>query len=273
MWGGKKLSGFVVAGLMCAVCAVQSQEFKGGERVRLRNFVEVNRGDVLLSDLLPVGTPPDLQKESAGRELCRTPRAGSIRELRADEILRKFGESEKLLREIVVPARVVVRNPGRPVEVAAVKDTISSYLQEHGWRQAVIASASLEIPTVVAAGSDFHLQVISAERVRDRVLQVRLRCSDSALCGTFLARMVFAERLMKPVAPLVELEPAACGPVLTEKAKSATLVLKNESARVSLPVICIDQGRMGERIRVKDRKTGRVFAARVVGSQLVEANL
>ena len=60
--------------------------------------------------------------------------------------------------------------------------------------------------------------------------------------------------------------------MLAEKWKPATLVLDGGSVRISVRVICLQQGVLNQQIRVIEERSRRVFHAEVVGAGRLRAS-
>ncbi len=249
-------------------------------KIRLLEIAEVRGGVVSLEDLLPPQAPAALHRAAAGIQLCKTPQVGSSRVLRAEEILRRV-DNTALLQSLSIPEMVIAHNPGWPVEVEAVRSAISYFLERQNWSREKIESAGLTFPSISAAERDPRLQVATAVRDhRSGTVEFRMRCSDRLACSSFVA--ILSLRSRDVAAPefrvqdptrRVDLSEAPQGAFLAQKAKLATLVLQGKGMQLSLPVICLDAGRLGQQIRVRDSKTGRVFTAEVTGVELLKAQL
>jgi hypothetical protein len=260
---------------------------QSGDAIHLRETVEVNHEIVLLSDLLPTDAPTLIWKAGATLELCRAPQPGSVRILRAEQILASIASREDLVQQLVMPARVTIRYYGWPIKEANVRDAIAEFLRNHGSDGALPDNATLVLPESLAANEkDFQLQVTHMQwDVQRQAIEVRLRCSRRWSCGSFLARAVFAEPLAElwrnglPRAMSVdstrhpETAPDPGYPLLVARGKPATLILDNAMTRISMPVICLEPGGLKQRIRVFDKRSRQVFLAEVVGDHLLHASL
>ncbi len=254
--------------------------------VQLRDTVQVNGKQVWLSDLLPAGAPLALQKTGAAIAVCQSPQPGIARVLEAEQITNKLAGRPELLRQLKIPSRVTVRYAGWPIVEDAVRMAISKFLRER-WKASLPEAAQLKWPEMLAVTEkDFALQVMSANwDNRQQSMQLCLRCSVRASCGSFLVHVVLP-------GPLTEvwhtrLEPGsglnssgdgdaaliASGAALAEKGKPATLVLDSGTMRISVRVICLQAGAMNQEIRVLDARTRHVFHAEVVGAGLLHAAL
>jgi len=294
-------------------CARNEEADGNASAVLLRDAVEVNRSQVWLSDLLPRDAPSALQKASAAIGLCQAPQPGSVRTLAAEQIAVKLASQPEVLRQLAIPPRITIRNSGWPITEAAVRMAISIFLREQGLNEPglnepgrsepdlnkpglsesrekrdLVDSAKLEWLRPLSATEEHPtLQVTGLDwDNRQQTAQVRLRCSRRASCGNFLVHVVLPSPLdeewrnrLRPGIGLnspgaVRLAAAdGSGGVLAEKGKAATLVLDGGSVRISVRVICLQQGVLNQQIRVIEERSRRVFHAEVVGAGLLRASL
>jgi hypothetical protein len=266
--------------------------------VQLRDAVEVKRNRVWLSDLLPADAPSAMQKAGAAIELCPAPLPGSARILDAEQITSKLVRQPEVLRQLVIPPRITIRYAGWPIAEKTIRIGISKFLCERYPQQPsprekerlcnLPDGARLEGLQPFAAREEHpNLQVIGLDwDTRQQSVQVRLRCSTQASCGSFLvhvvlpasmgdewrARLGWAIGLNSPTAG----QPAPAttsGIVLAERGKPATLILDDGSMRISVRVICLQPGVLNQQIRVFEAQSRRVFHAEVVGAGLLHSTL
>lgn len=94
--------------------------------------------------------------------------------------------------------------------------------------------------------------------------KVRLQCERTDVCLPFYVLVHWPEGTKQDTKgaaqPRVLLEP-----LMVHNGKDATLVFEGRNMRMNMPVLCLQNGVRGQRIRVisKDRK--KVFLARVTG--------
>ena len=253
--------------------------------VRLRDAVEVNRKRVWLSDLLPADAPSSLQKASAAIELCAAPQPGSARVLAAEQITSKLAGQTALLRQLAIPPRITIRYAGWPIAEATLRMAISKSMRERGWKSDLPEAARLEWLQPLAATVEHPtLQVVGVGwDNRQQSLQVRLRCSIRASCGSFLVHVVLPaalgdewQRRLQPGVALNSLPSGAAdmlGTALAEKGKPAILTLDDGSMRISVRVLCLERGVLNQQIRVVDARTRHVFLAEVVGAGALHGTL
>jgi len=275
------------------IWCLRNQEKKDDVVVQLRDAVEVKRSWVLLTDLLPPDAPSAIRKALGSVELCSTPQPGSARVLNSEQTAARLAGQPDLLRRLAIPARITVRYAGWPIAEDRVRLAISQFLRqqslhEHGGISDLPDEARLEWARPLSATEENpRLEVLGLDwDNRQQSLQVRLRCSIRASCGSFLAHVVLpaplAERWRQQLglggdsnSPKDSQQAAdgGKGAVLAEKGKPATLIVDNGSMRISVRVICLQPGVLNQKIRVFEAQSRRVFHADVVAEGLLHANL
>jgi hypothetical protein len=271
---------------------VRNQE-RNDPLVQLRDAVEVKQSRVWLSDLLPPDASPALRKVSATIQLCSAPQPGSVRVLEGEQITARLDGQAEMLRQLAIPPRITVRYAGWPIAEERVRLAISEFLGQQVLHE---ARGRLELPDaarlewsrpLTVKEQNPQLEVVGLDwDNRQKSIQVRLRCSTRASCGSFLVHVVFprsiAEQWRQRLALGSDLNspgdgtqsPATGdGAVLAEKGKPATLVLDDGSVRLSVRVICLQRGVLNQEIRVVEAKSRHVFHAEVVGAGLLHASL
>jgi hypothetical protein len=294
--------GMSLAAFPVAWCARNDTGDRKETAVHLRDSIEVRRSRVWLSDLLPPDAPPAIQKASAAIELCPAPQPGSARVFEAAQIASKLVGQPEVLGQLAIPPRITIRYSGWPIAEAAVRIAISKFLREPSLlepgllepglleskqRRNLSDAARLEWLPPLAATERPTLQVIGMEwDIRQESMQVRLRCSTRASCGSFLVHVVLPAPLGQEwrnrlgsgtglISPPAA-QPAATtapGAALAERGKAATLVLDDGNMRISVRVICLQAGVLSQTIRVLDAKSRHVFHAEVIGAGLLHAAL
>ena len=282
----KFLSNVCLVVVMAAACEWLAAEQAGGA-IQLRDSVVIDHeGPVLLSDLLPPDAPIAMQETSRNVELCRTPQAGTLRILRAEQVLQSISAHADWVQQLTIPSRITIRYLGRPVSEAGVRAAISEFLRKHGWDSGLPDGVKLDLPEVSAAeGESFRVTHAQWDGQRPAI-EVRLGCSTPRPCGAFLGH-VFLPRtipedsrkgLIRAISASTErvprtVVPDVAHPPLLTKGKTATLILEDATLRISVPVICLESGLLNQDIRVFDKHSRRVFLAKVIGDHLLRAGL
>ena len=191
--------------------------------------INLNRDTVLLSDLLPEGAGNAVRAASAAIELGRAPALGSLRVFTGVQIVAHLRTHPDLLRELSVPARVVIARSGWPIEVASVRAAIAEFLARPGSPFGKLPeNAELRFAAVRARAPNPRLEVARAVRDAGRqALEFSLRCVDSTLCGNFLVRTEMNSANGDGQQNLRAGTESDRQPALAEAGHAATLILEN----------------------------------------------
>lgn len=272
--------------VIAATCGSLAAEQPPGAIPLPDSVVVDHPGPVFLSDLLPHNSAMTIRNAAAGVELCQAPRAGTLRLLRAEQILQATSAHADLLHQLIIPSRIAIRYLGRPVSEASIQRTISEFLQGRGWDRGLPEGTKLDLPEVSAAnGENFQVKDLHWDTQR-QAMEVRLGCAKAQSCGGFLVYVFLPKNLPEDWRPtLVRAVPASSGerlktaapqnahPPLIAKGKVATLILEDASMRISVPVICLEPGLLNQDIRVFDKRSRRIYVAQVIGDHLLRASL
>ena len=289
MWADKDLRTQLALAVISILASAVSGRCSNHEvgAIVLRGAVETHHTQVFLADLLPAGAALELIAVSAQVEVCRAPQPGSIRILRREFIEQRIGDRQNLQSALTIPPEVSVRYSGWPISGGVITKTVADFLNAKAGRYRLPGSAQLEWPnSLVSSQEQFSLQVTATNwDYRGKALQFRMRCSEAAACGSFVVRVILPASVFHdirlPGSPtLVPItqdgKPMASpgdGPILVVRGKAATLVLDDASTRIAIPVICLEPGRLHERIKVLDRQSRQVSRVEVIGSALVHGSL
>ncbi len=100
-------------------------------------------------------------------------------------------------------------------------------------------------------------------------LTARLRCQKTTICLPFLVTL---RRDSNHESDAYSTAHPATRTLLVRNGKKATMLLQGSAFRMTLPVICLQNGARGELVRVISADRKRIFTARVTGNSLVAAN-
>ena len=233
----------------------------------LRERVRLDHDTILLSDLLPAGVADALRTETASVELGRAPQTGSTRVLRRDQICRRL-HSRALAQQISIPEQMTVSRTSWPIADESIRALLARYLQTSKWGLPAAPPDDLQRDASFSAAQPSPaLQVAAATWNRSAsTIEFRIRCVERGICAPFLVRMAIPEDSSGSPARLRRRETA---PVLVKAGAAATLRAESGGVRVSVRVLPLQPGTLGEIVRVRDPFTNRVFRVRVTGAEAV----
>lgn len=136
---------------------------------------------------------------------------------------------------------------------------------------------------VSATSKDYGLQVINVAKWTGDTWKAELRCRDHGTCLPFyvlLSSRWAADTSGQTLAPETgtspqgrDLLPIPAKQILMRDGDPATLVFESSTLRITVPVICLQSGNRGQRIRVVSTDHKRFFKAEIVEPGLLKATL
>ena len=272
----------IVAGALFTPARGQSQVLLQGDSMA--------RGEIVrLSDLLPGGAPETLRQLATAVELGRAPQPGSRRNYTGAEIRRQIEHQPGLLRQLLIPDRLTVGRAACALQRDAIANAVSSYLRSRGWPEdGMPTAATLRWPDSVRALREnprLEVEGMNWNGVQ-QTIEIRVRCADRSECSNFLVETQGPKGLAAPGrsrATSASANPFAAtqqpigaishatGAVLAQAGKPAMLILERGNMRISLPVLCLERGRLRQQVRARDRAGHRIYRAEVVGENLLHA--
>ncbi len=145
---------------------------------------------------------------------------------------------------------------------------------------APISASQVEFLGEVRAIPNAKFSVVGVERLHRNGAAVKLRCQRSSDCLPFYV-VLHAGDVAKTLARTAT-EASAGGPGQTSRAEKqravkggdrATLVLEGKDMRIVMPVICLQNGSLGQSIRVSSRDHRKIYEAEVIETGLVKGTL
>jgi len=171
--------------------------------------------------------------------------------------------------------------------VAITAPEIAAALQQAG--MPVAAEQVRFLAKVVATEATPDLQAVRADVSGDTQAWVQMRCRDSAQCIPFYVALQWSSAQAAALAlqslqlpsgpaaavrsPLVSKPGRAKEAVVVRSGEAATLVIEGQRMRLELPVICLQNGALGSRIRVASADRKQTYMAEVVSSKLLKARI
>jgi len=132
---------------------------------------------------------------------------------------------------------------------------------------------------VVAKTSAPALKVESMEFWGDRQLKVRLGCVNPGECLPFFVA-VRGSKAQPVLAAVADRPPAANLPVKSDSTSftlmagsRATLLLEGDHVHIQVPVVCLQNGAVGQTIRVASPDHKQTYVAQVMGNNVLRGRL
>ncbi|MBZ5573074.1 MAG: flagella basal body P-ring formation protein FlgA [Acidobacteriia bacterium] len=201
--------------------------------------------------------------------------------LAPQQIVHHLTEAPAGLRQFVIPDRITVRRAGHLIRREAAGEVISKFLRERGRSDGLPITAWQWPGTMESLEKDPSLEVEESrwdgQRHRQQFV---LRCVTRPACSPFVVYAPEPEpsavdsplRDASQATHIPRLEAvgeSGVSPVLTRAGQRATMRIEDGDIRISIEVICLQRGRLGQQIRVLDPARRRVFRATVLASNLL----
>jgi len=269
----------------------------------VRAAVAVAGGEFSLADLLAPSTCPPLLGAAARVHLGKAPLPGSVRVLRGDEVRALFGriawskERSPVAWDLTsVPERITVRRAGARASCVMIGEQILANQPAHS------SAARILLPGQIACGAAGRIPEDSPLELSQMRWDPKLnswetsaRCARPADCVPFLVRVHGHDLLAETDRSVPAPAGAVAAPVmawstprrsrwtnqpalafgsakpLVRAGETVTLSWDEAGIRLVVPVVCLDPGGMGEKVRVRIVRTGRTVRAVVVNVGQVRA--
>jgi hypothetical protein len=131
---------------------------------------------------------------------------------------------------------------------------------------------------IVASVPDPVLKVKSIDLSGERRAQVRVECAIPRQCLPFIATLDFDTRLTTDPVPLSSRGRSSAqtqqpSPAVVRAGAPATLLLEGTHVHITLPVICVESGAIGQTIRARSPDHRQVYTVQVVREGVLEGQL
>jgi len=177
-----------------------------------------------------------------------------------------------LLAGVVVPARAA-DNSRTPIS----RERILSALDASGIH--ITPDQMEQLSSVTAAEPKSRLKVVSVEVLDGESDKVRLQCEQPNTCLPFYVLLHWGRpgvgQSTLPGRQNARQDGRTTQPTLQPKdilvrsGKAAVLVFEADFLRMTLPVMCLQNGGLGQQVRVLNKETKRTYLARVTGQGVV----
>jgi hypothetical protein len=180
---------------------------------------------------------------------------------------------------------VVAASPLSAVAVAAAvpahytisAEQISTAISDAGM---AVSPEQIKLLTQVRATTDApRLKVESIQRSGNNTAIVRMGCLDSTQCLPFFVKAELNQNGGSEAAPASSvqvlpslLRAASKQPVMRAGAQ-AVLLLESERVHIRIPVVCIENGALGQKVRVRASGNRQLYVAEVVDATSLKGSL
>jgi hypothetical protein len=169
-----------------------------------------------------------------------------------------------LLAGMVAPVRAA-DNSRTPIS----QEQILSALNSSGIH--VTSDQMEQLSTVTAAEPKPRLKVVSIDVLDGESDKVRLQCEQASSCLPFFVLLHWGQ----PGRQNGRTTQSAQQPenILVRSGKAAVLVFEGDFLRMTLPVMCLQNGGLGQQVRVLNKETKKTYWARVTALGVVTSVL
>ena len=132
------------------------------------------------------------------------------------------------------------------------------------------------LSSVVATVPQPALKLRSVKPAPNYLLIARVECADSSQCLPFMVALRLSSGVAPP-APAPEMKPVSRSsppaPILVRSGSTATLLLDGPHVHISIAVVCLENGTLGQTVRASNPDRSQYYTVQVVGSQLLRGRL
>jgi hypothetical protein len=132
-----------------------------------------------------------------------------------------------------------------------------------------------QLSNVTAAGEKPRLKVVKVEVLDGESDKVRMQCENPNTCLPFYVLLHWGQPNDQQSDLSGRQNGRATKPtdMWVRSGKSAVLVFESDLIRMTLPVLCLQNGGPGQRVRVINKETKKTYLARVTGPGVVTSTL
>ncbi len=240
-----------------------------------------------LSDLLPRSAPENLRKAAEKIDLGRAPALGSSRVFDRAGIVEALSSHPGIRNQVAVPDEIIVTRRGYPLDRDEIHRMVTSLLRERGISDKFPASA-LQRPEEITTADPNPALELRAIRwdANSSKLQFRLACVKAGTCPDFFVylepdgaliakfeKLNWAADRANTSRQVMENAENADGPMVIKKGSKVRLLMQGDGIEISVPVVCLENGRKGQIIRVREPGNPQVLRAEVVSGDLLRSRL
>jgi flagella basal body P-ring formation protein FlgA len=130
---------------------------------------------------------------------------------------------------------------------------------------------SVDMPIVVADGDIQRGRIITDDDITIKTVDLTRKHINEPVTEIEDATGLEAKQSIKDGTPVLPRYLAE--PLLVERGKDVTAIVRVSGMEITLTAQALDNGRMGETVRVKNKDSGRIITGEVIGHRLVEVRI
>jgi hypothetical protein len=253
--------------------------------IPLHSSVAVEGASISLLDLLGSATPQDLRSQAAAINVGTAPSYGPTRQITRPVLLDLLAENHFPADRFLIPSAIFVERAARPIASEEVFDAIQKALLKNGLTDPLslnIEDISLDAKILVPR-QEINLEVTQVTfdgllgRARFRIWTPSLPSIPpffaTARLSSSVSPRAFHEARSPSILPIsIPRAATAASPVLVRAGLFARLHLHSANSSLLLRVTPLQNGRLGDLIRVRLPANGHVLQARVLSIGVLDAN-
>ncbi|HTA26023.1 MAG TPA: flagella basal body P-ring formation protein FlgA [Terriglobales bacterium] len=186
--------------------------------------------------------------------------------------------SGSFILAILLGTLIPAAGQSQPNRIAITPQRVVSAMAGAGWK---VSAAQVQLLSqVTSTVRDAWLEVVQVTHWQEDKLKVELRCHDPRVCLPFYVVINQAGTAVKSgqtMAADTEADAKHSVPEmpaekpLMRSGDPATLTFADKGLRITMPVVCLENGQRGQRIRVASADHKRFYKAEIVGPGLLRA--
>jgi len=242
---------------------------------------EIGGGPLTLAALLPACAPAEVVSAAERIALGAAPRAGVVRILQREAILRAMEKSGLAAGAFRIPAEVVVRRSGRRVSREEVLSVVRKALAKLGIACAeALRAEEIQFEANVQLPDESARLVVTQIEIDPALGRVRFRLHEQKASSVPPVFVTAALALLGELRRKMETSGSgggrvrrqSAGPVLIRSGQVARIRMHSRDLEILVDVTPLESGRLGETIRVRLPDTGKILRAQVLSGGALEAS-
>jgi len=178
---------------------------------------------------------------------------------------------------IVLGTQIPVAGQTQQNRIAITPQHVAGAMADAGWK---VGPGQVKLLSqVTSTVRDAWLEVVKVTRWQENQLKVELRCHDPRVCLPFyvlVTEYATADKAGPVLAADADVAKQPALGTLKEKplmrsGDPALLTFADKGLKITMPVICLENGQRGQRIRVASADHKRFYKAEIVGPGLLMA--